>query len=63
MLNAVTCQVTLEREGELAGQEVKTDVLNMEVNALKIELRRARQGLGSCEAVRREVSNGSRVVA
>lgn len=55
--------MALEREGELAGQEVKTDVLKMEVKALEIELCRARQEIGSCDAVRREVSNGSRVVA
>ena len=48
-------QVTLEREGQLAGQEVQTDVLKMEVNALEMELRRARQDLGACEAGRREV--------
>lgn len=48
-------QATLEREGALAGQEVQTDVLKMEINALEVELRRARQELGACEAGRREV--------
>ena len=48
-------QATLERDGALAGQEVRADVLRMEVGALEGELRRARQELGACEAGRREV--------
>lgn len=48
-------QATLEREGAIAGQEVQTDVLKMELNAVETELRRARQELGACEAGRREV--------
>lgn len=48
-------QATLERDGALAGQEVQTDVLRMEVGALEGELRRARQELGASEAGRREV--------
>ncbi|CAN0559504.1 unnamed protein product, partial [Ectocarpus sp. 12 AP-2014] len=47
-------EATLERDGALAGQEVQTDVLKMEVAALDGELRRARQELGACEAGRRE---------
>lgn len=50
-------QATLERDGALAGQEVQTDVLRMEVGALEGELRRARQELGACKAGRREVTN------
>lgn len=50
----------MERDGALAGQEVQTDVLRMEVKALEVELRRARQELGACEAGRREVWLGGK---
>ncbi|CAM9743991.1 unnamed protein product, partial [Scytosiphon promiscuus] len=49
-------EATLERDGALAGQEVQTDVLRMEVGALEGELRRARQELGACKAGRRELN-------
>lgn len=51
-------QATLERDGALAGHEVKADVLRMEIGALEGELRRARQELGASEAGRREVRHG-----
>lgn len=48
-------QATLERESAISGQEVQTDVLKMEVNALVVELPRAWQALEVCEAGRRKV--------
>ncbi|CAM9404502.1 unnamed protein product, partial [Ectocarpus sp. 12 AP-2014] len=53
-------EATLERDGALAGQEVQTDVLKMEVAALDGELRRARQELGACEAGRRELHEAAK---
>lgn len=55
LCSARPLQATLERDGALAGQEVKADVLRMEIGALEGELRRARQELGASEVGRREV--------
>eukprot|EP00752_Nemacystus_decipiens_P013082 g11571.t1 len=53
-------ETTLERDGALAGHEVKADVLRMEIGALEGELRRARQELGASEAGRRELHEATK---